>query len=153
MLMKNTVSICTTFVCLIGFTMFSMMSCKKDPDRKLTGTYIGTITYNYFEPRNPSPVVDTVYKNVTILVSEGSESSRKTTRLELVFNDDNIYTSYSENLNVENGVIKDTYTNRGAVGTLYRWNGTIESGVMNLTHRVEQYNGSLHEYKIEGFRL
>lgn len=151
--MKNTVRIKTTFVFLIGFTFFSMLSCKKDPDRKLTGTYIGTITHNYFEPQATSPSIDTVYTNVSITVSEGSESSRKTIRLKLVYNNANISTSYNENLNVENGIIKDSYTNRGAVGTYYRWNGTIESGVMNITHRVEQYNGSLHEFKIEGFRL
>lgn len=151
--MKNTVRVSSALVFIVGFTMLSMLSCKKDPDRKLTGTYIATVTHQYFEPRTTSPSIDTVYTNVKIIVTEGSESSRRTTTLELAYSDANISTGYKENLNVENGVITGSYSNRGAVGTYYRWNGTIESGVMNITHRVEQYNGSLHEYKIEAFRL
>lgn len=141
-----------TFSFIFLSTFLLLQACKKDTDRKLTGNYVGTVIYRYYEPRNSTPTVDKVYNNITIAVSEGSQSTRKVTRLAFTYSNASISTSYNENINVDNGVIKDTYTNKGAVGTYYRWIGFIHSDSMKVSHRVEQYNGSLHEYLIEAER-
>ncbi len=150
--MKNTCKTKLLVYTIAFFTFTLFISCKKDPVNIFVGNYYGTVIHQYYEPRNTIPTIDTLFKNVTIIVRKGSESTSSEIRLALDYSDASISVPYSENIWIRNGVIKETYTNRGAIGTYYRWNGTITSGIMDLTHRVEQVNGSLHLFVINAVK-
>lgn len=137
---------------ILVFSLTSTISCKKDPADGLVGNYTGTVIHQYYEPRNATPLIDTLFKNVTVTVRKGTESTSREIRLAFDYNDTSISVPYSSNLRIENAVINETYTNRGAVGTYYRWIGSINSGVIDVIHRVEQYNGSLHLFVIQAVK-
>lgn len=150
--MKNTGKTNRLFYAILFFIFTLFISCKKDPVNSFVGDYMGTVVHQYYEPRNTIPTIDTLFKNVRVIVRKGSESTSSEIRLALAYSDASISVPYSENIWIKNGVVKETYTNRGAIGTYYRWNGTITSGVMDLTHRVEQVNGSLHLFVINAVK-
>jgi hypothetical protein len=124
-------------------------SCKKDIDRKLLGSYKGTALYSIKYIRNPADNTDTLYTDVIINVSEGTESSRKEIVLSLSFSAPDIRPPYSESIPVSNGVVNYTATNRGAAATYYRWNGTITADSLKLVQRTEYGNGNWIWYEWE----
>jgi hypothetical protein len=125
------------------------VSCKKDIDRKLVGTYKGTARYLLVNHGNPIPSKDTLYTDVLITVSEGTESTRKEIRLKLEFAPSTIQTSYEDNIYINNGVVDYTRTNSGSAGTYYKWKGNIASDSLNLTNRVEGGNGDIVEWNFK----
>ena len=126
----------------------ALMSCKKDMDRKLVGTYKGTARYTFGTATNPVRDKDTLYRDVIITIIEGTESTRKETKLTLAFAPIS-FGSYNENMPVQNGIIDFTRTNRGAAGTYYQWQGTIEADSLNLNYIVEQGNGTVVQWALK----
>ena len=122
------------------------LSCKKDIDRKLVGTYTGTARYTIGTASNPLQDRDTLYTNVIITITEGSESTRKETLLNLAATPSAIAPPYRENMPVNNGGVDFLRTNRGAVGSYYKWKGTITSDSLILTNRNEEGNGSVWQW-------
>ena len=127
-------------------------SCKKDVDKKLVGTYKGTAKYKQGTASNPVRDKDTLYNDVIITITEGTESTRKETRLSLVFTPSSISAPYSENMTVNDGAIEFYRTNRGAAGSFYRWEGTINSTSLHLINRNEEGNGTIGQWEFKAQR-
>jgi hypothetical protein len=134
---------------VLAVLLLCCSSCKKDIDRKLLGNYKGTARYTINDVYNPANNKDTLYTDVIINVSEGTESSRQEIVLALNFSVPGIGPAYQENIPVSNGVVIYTATNRGAAGTYYKWNGTITADSLKLVQRTEAGNGNLYQWEFK----
>lgn len=128
------------------------LSCRKDVDRKLVGTYKGTARYTYQKPSTTVYEKDTLYTDVIITVNEGTESTRKQTFITLTFSQPGILPAYNENMNIDNGVVNFMRTNRGAAGSYYTWDGKITLDSLNLINKNLQGNGSVWQWDFKAKR-
>lgn len=151
-LTPNEMNLNATVYFLLLLITACFMSCKKDTDPKYVGTYKGTARHTIGDANNPVRDKDTLFTNVSITISKGTESSSKEVRLTLMVTPPTITTSYNENMPIHNGEVDITRTNPGAAGTYYRWKGSIASDSLNLTYRIEAGNGTIYQWSFKAFK-
>jgi len=125
---------------------FLFLSCKKDVDREIKGTYKGTAHLKIFRyPDVINPVTDTLFTDLMIHVSQSESSKRNNVKLNLSFTPDQLQMVPLQNVPVSNGII-NYYTSERGVTTSIQWRGTITPDSLNLIYRREDNIKFVREY-------